>query len=201
VRAQARSSSPTLARQAAFQRHVLGPKSRFSWKGASDALPLALNSGFAPDCGASFMRAFPSPRAQNMPHERTEWASNHRISAPKGPKPGVFPPPNGPSAGYFCTGRLHRRSANENAHSHGSNRAAESHRREPERKRAAESALGADWLERSCALLSCRVAGHTAPVRHEGPNLATRRHMCEGPGALASGASISRTQFALGSGL
>ena len=32
-----------VARHAAFQRHVLGPKSRFSWRGATPALPLAPN--------------------------------------------------------------------------------------------------------------------------------------------------------------
>jgi hypothetical protein len=32
-----------LARQAAFQRHVLGPKSRFSWTGATVVLPVAPN--------------------------------------------------------------------------------------------------------------------------------------------------------------
>jgi hypothetical protein len=56
-----------LARQPAFQRHVLGPKSRFSWKGPITALPLAPNSAricaeLRPDPYA----AFPSPQAQNL---------------------------------------------------------------------------------------------------------------------------------------
>jgi hypothetical protein len=103
--AQGSASSRTLASQAAFQRHVLGPKSRFSWKGASDALPLA--STCARIC-AELLRwlhaAFPSPRAQTMPHERTGRAQNPPIPAPRGRRPGPFPHPGGPRAEYFRTG-------------------------------------------------------------------------------------------------
>jgi hypothetical protein len=39
-----------------------------------------------------------------MPHECTERAPNHPISAPRGPEPGPFPHPRGPRAEYFRTG-------------------------------------------------------------------------------------------------
>ena len=88
-----------------FQRHVLGPKSRFSWKGASPALPLAANSArICAELRRQRHAAYPSPEAQNMPHECTGRAQRGGISAPAGPKPRVFLPREGTKAAHFCTG-------------------------------------------------------------------------------------------------
>lgn len=96
-----------LARHAAFQRHVLGEISRFSWTGATRAPPLATSCArICARSAADRHAAFPSPgrktcrmnaprrpqslpflhrEGQNRAHFRTHVAQGPSISAPAGP--------------------------------------------------------------------------------------------------------------------